>query len=220
MRKRFFSLIGLFLLTCVFTGCGESAKEAQAQKEAAEKARQDSINAAIAQAKADSIEKARQDSLEQVLIVEHTIVFITEFYKKYLTLTTKDGGNGDKLQPVVKDYCTKNLYNEWHEGMTNLAKWYEASNRDPENFDQARPCDYDMIINETFCGGGGGAIDVQQYKNLQVKSLGGDSFEVDFRLTGEVGYGHVYDEKKTLRIKVTEENDVTKISEIKDLTPG
>lgn len=39
MRKSFFSLIGLFLMTFVFTGCGESVKESQAQKEAAEKAR-------------------------------------------------------------------------------------------------------------------------------------------------------------------------------------
>ncbi len=102
MRKRFFSLIGLFLLACVFTGCGESAKEAQAQKEAAEKARQDPINAAIAQAKADSIEKARQDSLEQVLIVENTIVFITEFYKKSLD----NRFNFNVEEKTVKANCT------------------------------------------------------------------------------------------------------------------
>ena len=205
MRKCFFSLIGLFLLTSVIAGCGDSAKEAQAKKEAAEKARQDSINAAIAQAKADSIEKARQDSLEEVLKVENTIVFITDFYKKCLD----NRFNFNTEEKAVKENCTNKFYKEWKE--------ITSPEPDPESGMMSYPCEYDPIICEQSCRQ---SPQIEKWKNLQVESLGDDDYEVRFRLKWEDFMDAHRDEtKKTLRIKVTEENGVTKISEIKDMNP-
>ena len=61
---------------------------------------------------------------------------------------------------------------------------------------------------------------IEGWKNLQVESIGGDDYEVSFRLKwGEVFCNSVADSKKILRIKVTEENGMTKISDIKDMNP-
>lgn len=61
---------------------------------------------------------------------------------------------------------------------------------------------------------------IEGWKNLQVESIGGDDYEVSFRLKwGEVFGNSVADSKKILRIKVTEENGMTKISDIKDMNP-
>lgn len=67
--------------------------------------------------------------------------------------------------------------------------------------------DYDAILGESY---GGGVGPFETYKNLSVKSLGGEKYEVSFIGDKVI----VPPRQKTIVLKLSEENGMTKISEI------
>lgn len=204
MKNCIFYWCGLLITFCLISGCvgnQGNVKDSQAVKDSIVKARQDSVNTAIAKAKEDSIEKVRQDSIEQAKKEEKNIEFVTDFFRRYMKNGNVDGN-------VVDKYCSNKLRKKWHYEMSererSMNEAVEMQKRGEEA--PALGADHDAILDEYY-GGGVGCF--ESYKNLSVKSLGDEKYEVSF-----IGNNGLASVQKTIVLKLSEESGMTKISEI------
>ena len=140
-------------------------------------------------------------------IQQDPIIFLTEFYNVYLRSAISNGSE-EKPEVLVKLNCTSDFFKVWKKDLEPI-------------FDEELgwlPCTLDRITSYQYCRQSPVFIG---YKNLQVKSLGGDAYKVSMRLVIEGIFNmEEHEETYVLRVKLTSVNGVYKIMSVEELKNG